>query len=71
MTLNKNEITVIDSLGSYLENVDKNIELIDDFCFKRRIHFLCELKNKVTLEEYKAFLSSLEMFKMIDGAKMQ
>lgn len=43
-------MALADILGGYLENIEKNIELIDDFLQKRRIYFLCELKNKVTLD---------------------
>lgn len=43
-------MTAIDIFGTHLENVDKNVELIEEFLQKRRIHYLCELKNKTTLE---------------------
>jgi hypothetical protein len=31
----------------YFENVDKYFELIDEFCEKRRIYFLKDLKRKI------------------------
>lgn len=64
-------MNVVDTLDSYLENVQKNIELIDEICQKRRIYFLSELKSKITLDEYKAFLSNLDTVKLIEGARLQ
>ena len=31
---------MVDTFANYLENVDRNIELIDEFCVKRRISYL-------------------------------
>lgn len=32
---------MVDTFANYLENVEKNLELIDEFCIKRRINYLC------------------------------
>lgn len=47
------------------------MELIDEFCEKRRIYFLKELKSKMSCEQYKSFLSNLELYKVPEGSKLQ
>jgi len=54
----------------YLADVERYIENIDEFCEKKRMHFLKEMKNKMHWDEYKGFLSNLEVCKMWEGSKL-
>lgn len=47
------------------------MEEIEDYCLKKRIHFLIELKSKIGMEDYKTFLGNLELYRLPEGARIQ
>ena len=55
---------IIEHLANYFGDVNRNIENIEEYCEKKRIHFLLELKNKMSYEEYKNFLSNMELYRL-------
>jgi hypothetical protein len=57
--LSRDEMSLTENLAAYLQDVERYIENIDDFCEKRRMHFLKEMKSKMLWDDYKAFLGSL------------
>lgn len=67
----KEELGTVEVLATYFENVESHLELIDEFCVKKRISFLSELRCKMGLEEYKSFLCNLELYRLPEGGKIQ
>lgn len=61
----------METLAGYFQNVEKHMDLIDDFCEKKRIYYLLELKAKMPIEQYKSFISNLELYRVPEGGRLQ
>ena len=63
-------LQMVEFLAAYFMDVERHMESIGEYMQKKRIHFLLELRSKMSNEEYRGFLSSMELYRVPEGSKL-